>query len=33
VTQSEIYRNLQRGALVIAGVFVAFAILLRLRRT
>jgi hypothetical protein len=33
ITQAEIYRNLRRGALVIAAVFVAVAVLLRLRRS
>lgn len=33
VTQSQIYANFQRGALIIAGIFVFFGILLRFRRT
>ena len=33
VTQNQIYANFQRGALIIAGIFVFFGILLRLRRS
>lgn len=33
LTPSEIYVSLQRGALVIAGIFIVFGILLRLRRS
>lgn len=33
VTQNQIYVNFQRGALIIAGIFVFFGIILRLRRS
>jgi hypothetical protein len=33
VTQNEIYRSLQRGALIILGLFVVIGIFLRLRRS
>lgn len=33
LTPGEIYRSLQRGALIIVGIFVVFGILLRLRRS